>query len=160
MRRLALVAVLASWLSMTPGQAQTLHAFETDSLARIEASHRGKPFVLVLWSMDCEFCQASLKLLSMAKTSRPDLQIVTVSTDPLAEPGLTALATRRLAELGLAQDAWGFGEASPERLRYAIDPRWHGEKPRTYWFDANGQRTAHSGVLTQESIRNWGAGSR
>jgi hypothetical protein len=145
---------------MAPSWAQTLHAFETDSLPKIQASHRGKPFVLMLWSMDCEFCQASLRFLSEAKKSQPDLQIVTISTDPIAEPGLMAQATRRLEELGLSQDAWGFGDASPERLRYAIDPRWHGEKPRTYWFDANGQRTARSGVLTQELIHNWGARSK
>lgn len=160
MRRVVLVAVLSLAYAMAPGRAQTLQAFETDSLPKIQASHRGKPFVLMLWSMDCEFCQASLKLLSEAKKAQPDLQIVTISTDPIAEPGLTAQASRRLVELGLAQDAWGFGNASPERLRYAIDPRWHGEKPRTYWFDANGQRTARSGVLTHELIRNWGAGSK
>jgi hypothetical protein len=160
MKRLIAGALLSSCLMGTQAGAQAPRAFDVDSLPKIQASHHGKPFVLMLWSMDCEFCQASLKLLSEAKKSDPDLQIVTISTDPVADARLAAQSSHRLAELGLAKDAWGFGDAAPERLRYAIDPRWHGEMPRTYWFDANGRRTAHSGVLSRELILNWNAGSK
>jgi hypothetical protein len=40
----------------------------------------------------------------------------------------------------------------PERLRYAIDRSWHGEKPRSYWFNARGERVAYSGVITAAVI--------
>jgi hypothetical protein len=30
--------------------------------------------------------------------------------------------------------------------------RWRGEKPRSYWYDAQGQRIAYSGVITPAVI--------
>ncbi|MFP5389972.1 MAG: TlpA family protein disulfide reductase [Gammaproteobacteria bacterium] len=154
MRRWILAAAL---LLGAPAWAQSPKPFEADSLERIVGAHRGKPFVLMLWSMDCEFCQASLELLSKTRATHPGLTVVTVSTDPVSDAALTAQAAKRLAGLGLAEDAWAFGQASPERLRYAIDPRWRGEKPRTYWYDAQGKRVTHSGVVTAAMIASNGA---
>ena len=59
---------------------------------------------------------------------------------------------KRLQAQGFADNAWAFGDEAPERLRYALDPKWHGEKPRTYWFNAKGERTAYSGVVSPEHI--------
>ncbi|MBA5606190.1 hypothetical protein H3H36_12585 [Duganella sp. FT3S] len=126
--------------------------FEADSLAQIVRTHAGKPFVLILWSLDCVYCQASLNALAEQKRSHPALEIVTLSTDGVGDPQTDALVEQRLRKLALTTNAWGFGAAPPEQLRYAIDPKWHGEMPRSYWFDAQGRRTPHSGVLTPATI--------
>jgi hypothetical protein len=155
MRRPILLAATLLTLLLPSARAQELAAFEPDSMDKIMASHQGQPFVLVLWSMDCAFCQVSLDLLSKARRAHPQLRVVTISTDPVDDAELTAQAGKRLAALGLARDAWAFGQASPERLRHAIDPRWRGEKPRTYWFDRQGRRTAYSGVLDTAMIEKF-----
>lgn len=49
-------------------------------------------------------------------------------------------------------DALAFGSTPPEQLRYAIDADWHGEMPRSYWFNA-------AGVLTPGMIVRLSAGS-
>lgn len=39
------------------------------------------------------------------------------------------------------------------RMRHALDPRWRGETPRSYWFDRKGIRAAaHSGLITPAVI--------
>ncbi|RJG09375.1 hypothetical protein D3872_23030 [Massilia cavernae] len=119
------------------------------------ASHKGKPFLLLVWSMDCEFCQASLNNMAKARASHPGLDIVTVSTDPIGDRALGAQMRKRLASLSLADEYWSFGSDSPERLRFALDPRWRGEKPRSYWYDADGRRTAYSGTVTPEKLNEW-----
>ena len=48
-----------------------------------------------------------------------------------------------------------FAEAVPERLRYAIDPAWGGELPRSYLFDAAHRRQAHSGLLDEAQLKDW-----
>jgi hypothetical protein len=37
----------------------------------------------------------------------------------------------------------------------AIDPKWRGELPRTYLYDAQHRRVAISGVIDEEKLREW-----
>jgi hypothetical protein len=136
-------------------QAQPIKPFEPASLERIAASHRGKPFLLLVWSMDCEFCQASLEVMAKARSAHPTLNIVTVTTDPIADPGLSEQVRARLASLRLLDDAWSYANAPPERLRFALDPAWRGEKPRSYWYDATGKRSAYSGLIKAAKLAQW-----
>ena len=51
------------------------------------------------------------------------------------------------AKLDLVKKAYAFAEGPPEALRYAIDPKWMGEKPRAYRYKPDGSREAISGVI-------------
>jgi len=153
-----IIRILAAVAAFGWGSAWAGHGvqpFEPQSLAQVVAAQQGKPFVLLVWSMDCEFCQASLDNLSRLRARHPDLRVVTVSTDPIGDTALQAQLTRRLGSLSLLDQAWSFGSKSPEQLRFALDPRWRGEKPRSYWYDAKGNRTAYSGLITGERIEGW-----
>lgn len=150
--------ILMAALALSCASAWASHGvqpFEPQSLQQLEAEQQGKPFLLLVWSMDCEFCQASLDTLARVRKAHPDLRIVTVSTDPIGNKALQAQLAHRLGGLSLLDDAWSFGSKAPEQLRFAVDPRWHGEKPRSYWYDAQGKRTAYSGVITGERIESW-----
>lgn len=132
--------------------ALAIQAFEPDSLARIVATQKGKPFVLLVWSLDCEYCHASMKTLAQEQRKRRNLTVVTVATDSLADGQTAALMKRKLEAVGMRRHAWAFGTAPPEQLRYALDPGWHGEMPRSYWFNARGESVAYSGMITAETI--------
>ncbi len=132
--------------------AQGMREFTTGSLQRIVSEQKGNPFVLVVWSLDCAFCQTSLDNLVAEQRRRKDLRIVTVSTDSFGDSQAMAASVKRLKALGLTNNAWAFGDESPEHLRFALDPRWYGEKPRSYWFNPKGEKTAYSGVITPALI--------
>lgn len=155
MKRLAIQFL---WLALSlvisgPATAQaTILRFEPDGMERIVASQNGRPFVLLVWSLDCEFCLASMKNLAQEKRTRKGFNVVTLTTDPIDDPASMALVRKKLSATGLAANAWAFGLAPPEQLRYAIDPKWLGEKPRSYWFNANGERVAYSGLITAATI--------
>lgn len=155
----ALAAHPSAYAAPPVQAAAVLQPFEPDSLERLVTQQQGKPFVLVLWSLDCVYCHASMKTLMEEKKKRKNLRIVTLSTDPAADPELASLMRKRLGPLGLSANAWAFGDAPAEQLRYMIDPKWHGEKPRSYWYDARGERVAYSGVITAATIErfagNW-----
>ena len=58
----------------------------------------------------------------------------------------------KLQSLGMTANAWAFGASPSEQLRYAIDAKWHGEMPRSYWFNAKGESVAYSGLITPAMI--------
>ena len=159
-RRIIAALLLGAGSLTAFAQAQPVKPFDPATLDQIVASQRGKPFLLFVWSMDCEFCQASLDVLSKARAADPTLEVVTITTDPVADAVLTEQVRARLASLALLRNAWGFGNHSPERLRYALDPAWRGEKPRSYWYDANGKRTAYSGMIKAARLAQWSKSQR
>lgn len=151
-KRLRLFA-LALWLLAGRGWAAELRLFEADSPEAIRAARPGRPFALVLWSLECAHCREEFALLAKAKRQRPDLDLVLVSTDG-PEAGRDIVRTLRAAGLGRAE-AWVFGADAPERLRWAIDSKWRGELPRTYLFDAAHQAAGISGRLTWQQLADW-----
>lgn len=156
-RLLAAIALSVSCLSV-PCAAKdvgTLQEFTSNSLPAIVSSQQGQPFILVIWSLDCEFCQASLQNLAQAKSKHKKLRIVTLGTDNLFDDESAASMRSRLKQLKLHSQAWAFGGESAERLRFALDPKWHGEMPRSYWFDAQGNSKATSGVIAPQAIADF-----
>lgn len=142
---------LAMWTSAwVPAQAaDAILPFERSSLKAIEKQHAAQPYWLVLWDLDCTYCAQSMKNLGAAQQGDPKLRIVSIATDPISEQ---AQLQARLQSYGLHGEAYAFGDDPPEALRYAIDPKWRGEKPRAYYYDGKGQRRAFIGVLSQERI--------
>ncbi|MFZ6649315.1 hypothetical protein ACO0LO_26555 [Undibacterium sp. TJN25] len=154
--------ILASALFAFGMQASVLHAasplptvgaFGPDSLRHILDSHRGQPFVLVLWSLDCTYCQASMATLAKTKNANRHLQVVTLLTEQAQEQKAVKLMYDKLGKLQTGAGNWAFDATPPEQLRYTVDPAWHGELPRSYWYHADGSRTAYSGVITASVIQ-------
>ncbi|HYD80278.1 MAG TPA: hypothetical protein VEC06_10755 [Paucimonas sp.] len=151
-RHLAALAFCLAWLPIACAQP-SIRSFDSGSLGRIEAEYRGKPFVVVLWSLDCAYCESSFAALVGARQAY-GYEIVTVATDRLVDGDNASQIAKRLDAFGLRPNAWAFDAATPpEQLRYAIDPKWYGELPRSYWFDGTGRRAARSGRITPEMIR-------
>jgi len=130
-----------------------LRPFYTDSLRQIFAEHKDLPFLLVLWSIDCPPCLRELESLGSLRNRFPDKGLVLISTDGsnYANEAEAILATHGLKDA----ENWIFTGNFPEKLRYHIDNTWFGELPRSYFYDANHQRTARSGALSMEVIQQW-----
>lgn len=147
--RIGLVACFWLGLSNATVAAPQVRPFERDTLRQIEAAHRGQAFWLVMWDLECTYCMESLKRLAQAQRSTSGLKVVTISTDGLEA---AAQVQARLKALGVRGQAYTFGNASAEVLRYRVDPAWRGEKPRAYRYDAAGGRKAFTGVLTEDQL--------
>ncbi len=164
------IAALALLLGVAGAAAAAeLRPFTAGSLAAIQARFAGQPFILTLWSLECHHCAKELQLLGrlvreertpgvlpqggFAGPSGRSLPLAIVSTDSPAEAKALRAALRRH---GLERlDTWVFDDAVPQRLRYAIDPAWHGELPRSYLYDAAHRREAHSGLLGEARLKAW-----
>jgi len=123
-------------------------AFTSGSYQQILAANADRPFMLVIWSINCPSCLKDMELLSNIHKSRPDLKMIMLAAD---EPGATEQIQQILKKHQLTGiENWAYADDNTEKLQYEIDPKWYGELPRTYFFDKAHQRTGVSGVLTQE----------
>jgi hypothetical protein len=146
----AAVLVCAMLAPALAAAEPAIKSFGPDSFAQIAASANGKPQVVMVWSLDCSYCEPSFEALAGAQ--RRGLKVVTIATDPVDDPEATILIRQKLAKSGLHAETWAFGPAPSEQLRHAIDPKWRGEMPRSYWFDGKGQVRAYSGLITAERV--------
>lgn len=106
------------------------------------------PTILALWSSECMHCKKTLALYTKMAAENPRLKLITVATEfatgDLAEP---------LNRIKVQGERYAYGSAAPEVLAYALDPKWHGELPRTLFFDGRGGMTVTSGVMDEAFIR-------
>lgn len=154
MSKFLLAVLIAALCQINPGKVlatETVSEFRLDSFKQIVASRQGTPFVVLIWSLDCAYCAQSFEVLSDAK-KKYGLDVVTVATDPAGDMGTARLIAKKLSAYKLVENAWAFGPVSEEQLRYAIDPKWRGELPRSYWFSRDGTVVAQSGLVTKEAV--------
>lgn len=151
-QRLCLALALLSALIL-PAAAQELKPFVAGSIKEITVVRQGKPFILGMWSLTCAHCREELVLLSGLVKKHPDLDLVLIATDT-PEEGEAIGAALRQSGLGGAE-AWVFADPFAERLRFEIDPKWHGELPRTYLYDPSHKAQAFSGKLDALLMERW-----
>ncbi len=128
-------------------------AFNLDSLTQIEKGFSEKPFLMVLWSIDCSPCRAELELLSEMKKNKPDLNLVIISTDNVSRKNEVNSIIDKYA-LNTVPN-WIFSLSNTQKLRYKIDPTWYGELPRSYFYNARHLRQGLSGKLSKKTILAW-----
>lgn len=151
-RHIFLTLVLLLALAQ-PVAAQEIRPFVSGSIKEITAARQGKPFILGMWSLTCIHCREELSLLSSMVKKYPNLDLVLVATDT-PEEGEEISATLEQSGLGGTQ-AWVFADPFAERLRFEIDRKWHGELPRTYFYDPAHAITAISGKLDRQRLEQW-----
>ncbi len=129
-----------------PAQAEP-SAFTSGSYQQLLADNANRPFMLIIWSVNCSSCLKDMALLSDIHQSRPELKIIMLAADELSaiEQIQPILEKHHLSEL----ENWVYAEENTQKLQFEIDPKWYGELPRTYFFDKAHQRTGVSGVMSK-----------
>lgn len=130
-------------------QAQLRH-FTSGSYQQMLKDYVDKPFVLMIWSINCTSCLKKMPLMSELRKSMPDIHLIMLATD---DTSATDRVKSILTENELNQaDNWIFADTNPQKLRYEIDPKWYGEVPRTYFVDKDHQRVGISGSVPREKL--------
>lgn len=138
-----------------PVAAGALKPFDENSLAALKKEQAGRPFVVGFWSATCVPCREELRLWSEWSTRYPAIKVVLVSTDPPEEHAAAQRMADRYAGDNAGADLRAFASDYAERLRWSVDPAWHGEVPRTYFFDAAHCVTAKSGLVDAAFVEGW-----
>ena len=121
-----------------------------DSIAGIEAQHKGVPWLLVIWSTDCPPCYVELDMLSRLENRGEDIKVEYLSFDPASKRD----DVFRVSD-SFPIDTWFSNEPNREKLQMLIDVNWRGELPRSYWYQADGTRCSQSGILNEQAVLKW-----
>ena len=152
MRYLFLLLLLT--FSTTSSSVEDVHSFIPGSMEKILSAREGKPFILVFWNLDCQYCPTELKMLSKLKLKYTDrLDVVLVATDTL-DDAPQIISRAKSYGIHLAEQ-WVFANSVPERLRFEVDKRWYGEVPRTHFYDLEHKRIVKTGVVDKKFVESW-----
>ena len=114
MRRFLPVVLLVAAGSLAAAEFTPLDRAEAQRL--LSADKHRQPTVVTLWSSDCGYCKANLKLLSSLTRNNRKLRVITVAAEPE-----NAHLWPMLSRYGLAGPHYAYGSDSPEAIAYAID---------------------------------------
>ena len=144
-------ATVAAVKTTLPQAARVQALSAQDIPALVQPPKRGARLIS-LWALDCAYCEPNLKALAALQRAHPrEFQLVTVATDSIEQQAAIAA---RLRQAGVtAYPAYAYGEATPERLNFLLDPRWGGETPRVLLIRADGTRVGVSGELTPAQLK-------
>lgn len=146
--RTLLFIFLAFLANTASAETPTLKPFISGSYQQIVTSNEGKPFMLAIWSITCPSCIKDMEVLNAVHKAHPELKIVMLTTDDIAE---TTEAQKILVKNQLTDlEHWIYAEENTQKLQFEIDPKWYGELPRTYFFDKKQQREGVSGALSKQ----------
>lgn len=134
------------------GNAVQLSPFKVESFAKIRQKYDGDNYLVSLWSLNCPPCMKELEMLGRWRADNPDIPIVLIATDNIAEADQVSEVLNRVNLDGA--DNWIFADTYVEKLRYAIDPKWRGELPRTYLITPGAVRVV-KGLLDKEQLNEW-----
>jgi hypothetical protein len=151
MTRALLALVLALSWSLGAGAASLQALAAKDVPALLQPPAHGARLIAI-WALDCAYCEPNLQALAALQRAHPqELQLVTVTTDPIAQ---RAAIEARLRQAGVADyPARAYADATPERINFLLDPNWGGETPRVLLIRADGTRVGVSGELTARQLR-------
>jgi len=136
----------------------TVHALEIKPFARgsyqqIVSSRYGKPFVVSFWSLSCSYCIEEMAMLKKLARKHSHLDLVLISTDSPSEKPLVSATLEKFSPR--KAEAWLFADSYTDPLYFEVDKQWHGELPRTYFFNAHNEVTAFSGKLERNKVEQW-----
>jgi hypothetical protein len=81
------------------------------------------------------------------------VRVVLIAAD---DPAEAERARRFLAQNDPGSvERWQYADEFEERIRFSIDPKWRGELPRSYFFDANHAVVTRTGVPDARWTERW-----
>lgn len=147
----ALMFAASAW-----GSPPSLRPFERGSWQDLLKAHAGRPTLVHFWGVTCGPCKVELPLLGQFLKDHPAVDMVTISADLV--PDLPAATKSMLEKAGLsAAENFVFSDGFVERLRFEIDPAWHGEIPRTMLISRDGKITTIEGSAEIPELEKWSA---
>jgi thiol-disulfide isomerase/thioredoxin len=126
---------------------------DVQGLLELRAAHAGEPYILSMWSVHCVPCAEEMAVLREMHEKYPKVPIVFIAADSPAE---SERITRFLAKHDPgAVESYRYADEFEERMRFAIDPKWRGELPRSYFVDASGHAEARTGLPDRRWLAEW-----
>jgi len=152
-KKLALLTIILSLLTFKT-DADDFMPFSKQALIQMKSQNLGKPWLMILWSVDCPPCYKELALLQKLYAKHRLHPVVIINTDDSTEYDQQRQDVINRFQLNKLRHFY-FLEGRADKERYVIDPDWFGELPRSYFVDADGKFHGKSGLLSEQLLKKW-----
>jgi len=148
---LALMLIIGM-LNLAFAEKPTLKPYQNGDWSNLIKTTKGSPLAIHFWGVTCPSCIKELPQWGSFLKSHPNAKIVFIQVDDVSTESMQIMLTK--ANL---QNANNYYVATPfdERLRFEIDPKWHGETPTTILVDKNGKATRKTGLTNFQELQAW-----
>jgi len=122
----------------------SLKPYQAGDWKSITKAANGAPIAIHFWGVTCPACIKEMPQWGGFKKNNPNAKVVFIQVDDVSQDSMKKM----LSKAGLDK-ANNYYIAAPfdERLRYEIDPQWHGETPTTIMIDKTGKATRKTGLI-------------
>lgn len=155
MKRIIVVVIsILAWglLSSASAQEAMLKPYQKGDWSSMVASAQGKPIAVHFWGVTCPTCVKEMPQWGAFLKANPSATIVFVQVDDVSTESMQKMLKK--ADLVNAKNYFISGSFD-ERLRYEIDPKWHGETPTTFLIDQNGKLVRKTGTLSFQQLKSF-----
>ena len=151
-----LMSIIAALFMMlvTSAYAQevTIKPYQKGDWALIQKSSKGAPLVVHFWGVTCPSCVKEMPQWGQFKKLNPNSRIVFIQVDDVSVESMQNI----LKKAGIFDmQSYFINGPFDERLRYEIDPSWHGETPTTFFIDRNGKISKKIGAIDFKQLKNF-----
>ena len=122
-----------------PSMPTNVEPIDTAGLQDLISKPKDKPLLVNFWATYCDPCRDEFPdLVKVDRDFRPkSLDFVTVSLDDLSD--IKTTVPQFLAQMKATMPAYLLNVADPEPAINAVDPKWQGDLPATFLYNAKGE---------------------
>jgi thiol-disulfide isomerase/thioredoxin len=146
-----LTGLLISFAGSALADNASLKPYQTGDWKTITKAANGAPLAIHFWGVTCPACVKEMPQWGSFIKNNPNAKVVFIQVDDVSQDAIKKM----LNKAGLDK-ANNYYVAAPfdERLRFEIDPQWHGETPTTITIDKNGKATRKTGLVDFQKLQN------
>jgi thiol-disulfide isomerase/thioredoxin len=142
---LNILAILAlTFAGLVPAaDTASLRPYQAGDWKSVIKTANGSPLAVHFWGVTCPACIKEMPQWGRFLNAHPNAKVVFIQVDDVSQDAIKKM----LNKAGL-EKANNYYVVPPfdERLRYEIDPKWHGETPATIFINKGGKATRQTGL--------------
>ena len=147
-------AVRRAKSTTAPAMPTNVEPIDTAGLKDLISKPKDKPLLVNFWATFCDPCRDEFPdLVKVDKDFRPkSIAFVTVSLDDMTD--IKTTVPQFLAQMKATMPAYLLNVSDPEPAINAVDPKWQGELPATFLYNAKGEIVFKAfGRVNTEALR-------
>ena len=152
MRRIIVVVIsILAWglLSSASAKEAMLKPYQKGDWSSMVASAQGKPIAVHFWGVTCPACIKEMPQWGAFIKRYPNAKVIFIQVDDVSPE----MMQKMLNKAGLEKaNNYYVSAGFDERLRYEVDPQWHGETPTTIFIDQNGKASRKTGLIDFQQL--------
>jgi hypothetical protein len=147
---LSIMLLLAVAMNVAQADPIQMKPYQVGDWSSLLKTANGAPIAIHFWGVTCPACVKEMPQWGAFMKRYPNAKVIFIQVDDVTPE----MMQKMLSKAGL-EKANHYYLAAPfdERLRYEIDPKWHGETPTTIVVDKNGKTSRKTGLINFQDLR-------